>query len=219
LWWKCPFPPEDDHAHDDHGDGHGHHAHTPHESPWVVWLPLVALAVPSVIIGYLTIQPMLFGDFLKDAITVHGEHHHAMGELKEEFHGAMAMALHSLQTLPVWLAVGGVATAYFFYLVKPSIPAALGRTFAPLVRVMENKYYMDWINENILAAGARLLGRGLWKGGDVALIDGLLVNGSARLVGWISGVVRLFQSGYIYHYALVMLVGVFALMSWFVLRA
>jgi NADH-quinone oxidoreductase subunit L len=208
-----PFPAADDHHHDDHGD------HTPHESPWVVTLPLVLLAIPSVIIGYLTIEPMLFGDFLKDAITVHGEHHHAMGELKEEFHGAMAMALHSLQTLPVWLAVGGVATAYFFYLVKPSIPAALGRTFAPLVRVMENKYYMDWINENILAAGARLLGRGLWKGGDVALIDGLLVNGSARLVGWISGVVRLFQSGYIYHYALVMLVGVFALMSWFVLRA
>jgi len=208
-----PFPSADDHHHDDHGD------HTPHESPWVVTLPLVLLAIPSVIIGYLTIEPMLFGDFLKDAITVHGEHHHAMGELKEEFHGAMAMALHSLQTLPLWLAVGGVATAYFFYLVKPSIPAALGRTFAPLVRVMENKYYMDWINENILAAGARLLGRGLWKGGDVALIDGLLVNGSARLVGWISGVVRLFQSGYIYHYALVMLVGVFALMSWFVLRA
>jgi NADH-quinone oxidoreductase subunit L len=100
--------------------------------------------------------------------------------------------------------------------VVPSVPATLGRVLAPLVTVMENKYYMDWINEHILAAGARLLGRGLWKGGDVALIDGLVINGSARVVGWVASLVRLFQTGYIYHYALVMLIGVFALMTWFV---
>jgi NADH-quinone oxidoreductase subunit L len=206
-----PFPGEHDH----HDDGHAH-AHTPHESPWVVTLPLVLLAIPSVVIGYLTIQPMLFGDFLKDAIFINGEHHPAMEELAHEFHSAAAMALHAVQTLPFALALAGVVTAYVFYMLVPAVPAAIGRALAPLITVMENKYYLDWINENILAAGARLLGRGLWKGGDVALIDGLAINGSAKLVGWIAGLVRQFQTGYIYHYAMVMLLGVFALMTWFV---
>jgi NADH-quinone oxidoreductase subunit L len=215
-------------AHDDH-HGHGHdddHAHDehhglapgqkPHESPWVVTLPLVLLAIPSVIIGALTIGPMLFGDFLKDAVFVNGEHHHAMHELAHEFHGAVGMALHAVTTLPFWLALGGVVTAWVFYLKAPAIPAAFDRALKPLRVVLENKYYMDWVNEHILAAGARLLGRGLWKGGDVTLIDGLVINGSAKTVGWFGQVVRLFQTGYIYHYALVMLVGVFALMTWFV---
>jgi NADH-quinone oxidoreductase subunit L len=204
-----PFPGEHDH-HD-----HGHH-HEPHESPWVVTVPLILLAIPSVVIGYLTIQPMLFGDFFKDAIFVNVEHHPAMEELAHEFHGALAMAMHSVTSLPFALALGGVVTAFVFYMVAPSIPATFARVLAPVITVMENKYYMDWINENILAAGARLLGRGLWKGGDVALIDGAAVNGSARLVGMFASVVRLFQTGYIYHYALVMLVGVIALMTWFV---
>jgi NADH-quinone oxidoreductase subunit L len=210
-----PFPGEHDH-HDE--DDHGHaHAHTPHESPWVVTVPLLLLAIPSVVIGYLTIQPMLYGDFLKDAISVNLHAHPAMEELAQEFHGAAAMAMHAFSTLPFMLALGGV-TAYVFYMLVPAVPAFFARTLAPLVTVMENKYYMDWINENIFAAGARLLGRGLWKIGDVTIIDGLFVNGSARLVGWIGSLVRLFQTGYIYHYALVMLVGVFALMTWFVLQ-
>jgi NADH-quinone oxidoreductase subunit L len=209
-----PFPAEDDHSHDDHG-----HAHTPHESPWVVTAPLVLLAIPSVVIGYLTIGPMLYGDFFKDSILVNTHLHPAMEELASGFHGAAAMAMHSLQTLPFWLAVAGVATSYVFYMLVPAIPQTLGRVLSPLITVMQNKYYMDWINENILASGARLLGRGLWKGGDVAIIDGAIVNGSARLVGWIASLVRLFQTGYIYHYALVMLIGVFALMSWFVFQS
>ncbi|MGR6807040.1 NADH-quinone oxidoreductase subunit L [Sphaerotilus natans] len=207
-----PFPGEHDH-HDD--DGHGH-AHTPHESPWVVTVPLLLLAIPSVVIGYLTIEPLLFGDFLKDAVHVDAARHPAMANLAEHFHGAAAMAAHSLHTLPLWLAVGGVVTAYVFYMLVPAVPAFFARALAPLVTLMENKYYMDWINEHIFAAGARLLGRGLWKVGDVTLIDGAAVNGSARLVGWIGSLVRLLQTGYIYHYALVMLVGVFALMTWFV---
>ncbi len=207
-----PFPGEHDH-HDD--DGHGH-AHTPHESPWVVTVPLLLLAIPSVVIGYLTIEPLLFGDFLKDAVHVDAARHPAMAQLAEHFHGAAAMATHSLVTLPLWLAVGGVVTAYVFYMLVPAVPAFFARALAPLVTLMENKYYMDWINEHIFAAGARLLGRGLWKVGDVTLIDGAAVNGSARLVGWIGSLVRLLQTGYIYHYALVMLVGVFALMTWFV---
>jgi NADH-quinone oxidoreductase subunit L len=211
------------HAHDDHDDDHAHDEHhglapgqKPHESPLVVTLPLILLAIPSVLVGFLTIQPMLFGDFFKDAIAFDLVHHEAMKDLAEHFHGASAMAAHALQTVPFWLAAAGVATAYVFYMVAPQIPAAFAKALRPLIVVMENKYFMDWINENILAAGARLLGRGLWKGGDVALIDGMAVNGSARLVGMFASVVRLFQTGYIYHYALVMLVGVVALMTWFV---
>ncbi|MBX9792908.1 MAG: NADH-quinone oxidoreductase subunit L, partial [Burkholderiaceae bacterium] len=232
-----PFPGEHDHhdAHDAHGhdDGHGHaaahapatqahghgsdhgsHGHTPHESPWVVTLPLVLLAIPSVLIGYFTIAPMLFGDLFKDSIIINGELHPAMEELAHEFHGAAAMALHGLSALPFWLALAGVVVAFVFYVLKPEIPAACARIFAPIIKVLENKYYMDWFNEHVLAAGARLLGRGLWKGGDVAFIDGALVNGSARAVGGLSSVVRLVQTGYLYWYALVMILGLMGLMTW-----
>ena len=205
-----PFPGEHDH-HDAHGHGHDH---TPHESPWVVWLPLVLLAIPSVVIGYLTIGPMLHGDFFKDSIIVHGEHHPAMKELAAEFHGAAAMALHSFTTLPFLLALAGVVLAYLFYMVMPAVPAAIGRALSPVVKLLENKYYLDWFNENVLAAGARLLGRGLWKGGDMGLIDGVLINGSARLVGGLAGLTRLVQTGHVYWYALVMLLGVFGLLTW-----
>ncbi|MBH1986364.1 MAG: NADH-quinone oxidoreductase subunit L [Burkholderiales bacterium] len=211
-----PFPGEHDH-HDDHGDDHGHaHDHTPHESPWVVTAPLLLLAIPSVVIGFLAIEPMLFGDFLKSAIVVDAAKHPAMAELAHHFHGATAMALHGFQTLPFFLALGGVVTAYVFYMVAPQIPAMFARVLRPLIVIGENKYFLDWFNENVLAAGARLLGRGLWKVGDVTLIDGLLVNGSAKLVGLIGSLTRLFQTGYLYHYALVMILGVFALMTWFV---
>ena len=205
-----PFPGEHDH-HDEHGDGH---AHAPHESPWVVTAPLILLAVPSVVIGYMTIQPMLFGDFLKDAITVDAARHPAMAHLAADFHGPLAMALHGLQTAPFWLALAGVAVAWWFYLKQPSIPAAIGRALAPLVKVLENKYYMDAFNEKVLAAGSRALGTGLWKGGDTAIIDGVLVNGSARAVGVLAGLTRLVQTGHLYWYALVMLLGVFGFMTW-----
>jgi NADH-quinone oxidoreductase subunit L len=205
-----PFPPEDDHAHDTHGhDGD----HTPHESPWVVTVPLVLLAIPSVIIGFLTVGPMLFGDFFKDAIVVKGAAHPAMKELAEAFHGASAMAVHAFTSLPFVLALAGVVVAWWFYLIQPAIPAAIGRALSPVVRVLENKYYLDWFNEHVLAAGARMLGTGLWKGGDQAVIDGV-VNGSAGLVGRIAGVVRQAQTGHLYQYALVMLLGIFGLLTW-----
>ena len=213
----------DDHEHE-HGDAHAHaeahdhghdaHAHEPHESPWVVTLPLILLAIPSVLIGYFTIEPLLYGDFFKDAVFINFEHHPAMEELAHEFHGALAMAVHGLSSLPFWLASSGVVVAFVFYRLKPEIPAAIGRALSPLVNVLENKYYMDWFNEHVLAAGARLLGRGLWKGGDVSFIDGALVNGSARLVGSFSSVVRLVQTGYLYWYALVMILGLIGLMTW-----
>jgi NADH-quinone oxidoreductase subunit L len=205
-----PFPPEDDHAHG-HDD---HHDATPHESPWVVTAPLILLAVPSVVIGYLTIGPMLFGDFLKDAITVDAERHPAMAALAEGFRGAAAMALHGLQTLPFWLALAGVLTAWWFYIRQPSIPALLDRKLRPLRVVLENKYYMDWFNEQVLARAARVLGTGLWKGGDQGVIDGVFVNGSAKAVGLFAGFVRHWQTGRLYQYAMVMLLGVFGLLTW-----
>ena len=205
----------DAHHHDDH---HGHHGddHHPHESPWVVTVPLVLLAIPSVLIGYVAIAPMLFGDFFKNVIFVNAEKHAAMEELANEFHGPLAMAGHALTSLTFWLALAGVVAAYLMYMVFPAVPAAIKRTFMPVFTVLENKYYLDWINENILARGARMLGIGLWKVGDQAIIDGTVVNGSWKLVGWISSVVRKAQSGYLYHYALVMILAIFVLMTYFV---
>jgi NADH-quinone oxidoreductase subunit L len=203
-----PHPGE----HDDHGHDDGH-AHEPHESPWVVTAPLILLALPSVFIGYITIGPMLHGDFFADSIAVDAARHPAMAALRGMFHGALAMALHAPQTIVFWLDVLGVGAAWFIFLKRPQIAAAIKSRFEWVYRLLDNKYYMDWFNEHVLAAGARLLGRGLWKGGDEALIDGL-VNGSARGVGGMAQVTRLLQTGYLYFYALVMLLGIFGLMTW-----
>ena len=200
-----------DHAHDD-----GHHDHTPHESPWVVTVPLLLLAIPSVVIGYFTIDAMLFGDFFKDAIFVNEDKHEAMHGLGHAYHGAIAMAMHAFSTAPFWLALAGVVSSYYMYMINPAVPAAIKRACMPIYTLFENKYYMDWINENILARGARAFGTGLWKGGDQSVIDGGIVNGSWKLVGAVSAMSRQLQSGYLYHYALAMIVGVFLLMTWFV---
>jgi len=180
----------------------------------VIWVPLVLLAIPSVVIGYMTVAPMLYGDFFNGSIVVDSVRHPAMAELAKEFHGAAAMALHGLKALPFWLALAGVVLAYVFYILRPDIPEALKQRFSFIYRLLDNKYYMDWINENILARAARLVGMGLWKGGDVGLIDGVVIDGSARTVGAIAGLARLLQSGYLYWYALVMIMGVIGLMTW-----
>ena len=203
-------------AHDDHAHGRNGDGHSPHESPWVVTAPLILLAIPSVVIGFMTIQPMLFGEFFKGAIFVNLERHPAMEELARSFHGPAQMAWHGLMTAPFWLALSGVLLAWYMYLVNPALPAAIKRMFQPVYTLLENKYYLDWFNENVLARGTRALGTGLWKGGDQALIDGAVVNGSWKLVGWVSGMVRRLQSGYIYHYAFGMIIGVFVLMTYFV---
>jgi NADH-quinone oxidoreductase subunit L len=205
-----PFPGEHDH-HDDHHD----HDAEPHESPWVVWVPLVALAVPSLAVGYFTLGPIVGGDFLKDAITINTALHGGIDQVLEHVHhGAASMGLHAFVTLPFWLAVAGVVTAYLFYILKPGIPVAIGRALRPLIVVMENKYYFDWFNENVLARGARLLGVGLWKVGDAALIDGVLVNGSAKSVGLLARLGRLAQTGRLTAYTLAMILGVVGLMTW-----
>ena len=201
--------------HDDHHGAHYDH-HKPHESPWVVTVPLVLLAIPSVVIGFMTIQPMLFGDFFKSVITVNLEKHPAMEELAKLFHGPAQMALHGLTAAPFWLALAGVVTAWYMYMRNPALPAAIKAKCGPLYMLFENKYYLDWFNENVLARGARALGTGLWKIGDQKVIDGALVNGSWKIVGWVSSIVRRLQSGYIYHYAFGMIIGVFVLMTYFV---
>ncbi len=204
-----PFPGEHDH-HDDHGAG----SHYPHESPWVVTGPLIALAIPSVVIGAWTIAPLLYGGLFGDAIAVDAARHGAMKELTEHFSGAMAMSLHAFATLPFWLMVAGVVSAWWMYLKQPALPAAFARAFGPITRLLENKYYMDWINEHLLAPAALAIGRGLWKGGDVGVIDGVAIDGTASAVGGFARVGRLLQSGRLYWYALVMLFGLIALLTW-----
>jgi NADH-quinone oxidoreductase subunit L len=211
------------HAHHEHDeeqeeDAGGHHGlapgQKPHESPWVVTVPLILLAIPSALIGFVTIGPMLFGDFFRDAIFVQ-ESHRAMAGLAEEFHGPLAMALHGFTAAPFWLAFAGAALAYYFYLVNPRVPAALKQKFSGIYALLDNKYYLDKINEVVFARGARLLGGGLWHVGDRDLIDGLVVNGSAKVVGWFSRFIRLAQTGFIYHYAFVMIVGVLVFLMYF----
>ncbi|TXT41064.1 MAG: NADH-quinone oxidoreductase subunit L [Comamonadaceae bacterium] len=205
--------PDAHHGHDDHGH---HGSQKPHESPWVVTVPLVLLAIPSVLIGFITISPMLFGDFFGGAIFVNHELHHAMETLREEFHGPLQLAMHGLIAAPFWLALSGVVLAYYMYMVNPALPAAIKRRVELIYTVLENKYYMDWFNENVLAPAARGLGFALWKVGDQAVIDGAVVNGSWRIVGWVSAIVRKVQTGYLYDYALTMVLGVFVLMTYFV---
>ncbi len=208
--------------HDDEEVSSDHHhglapGQKPHETPWVVWLPLVLLAIPSVIIGYIAVEPMLFGNYFKEAIYI-SEHHEALQEMHAEFHGAFDMAFHSLLSLPFFLAMAGVASSWFFYMKRPDIPAAIQKRFQWVYTVLDNKYYFDRFNDWFFAGGARGASTFLSRFGDKVLIDGLLVNGSASLVGKISGIVRRFQSGYIYHYAFTMITGVFVLLTirnWF----
>ena len=202
-------------AHHDHGHGHDEH-HAPHESPWVVTLPLVLLAIPSVLIGYITIEPMLFGDFFKDAITVNHGLHPAMSELGDKFHGALAMAEHGFGTLPFALALAGVVVSYYMYMINPRVPAAIERLFKPVHTLLVNKYYLDAFNEQVLARGTRLLATGLWKGGDQGVIDGFIVNGSWHVVDRMARFARRLQTGYLYHYALLMILGMFGLITYFV---
>jgi NADH-quinone oxidoreductase subunit L len=208
-------------AHGEHGHAEeAHHSHEPHETPWVVWVPLVLLAIPSVVIGAIAVAPMLYGDFFQHGVAFDkaiyiGENHPGLHEMGDEFHGWFAMGTHSVTSLPLWLALAGVVTAWFLYLRRPELPATIRRAFGPVYTLLENKYYMDKINEVVFARGALAIGRGLWKEGDVVIIDGI-VNGSARFIAWFASVIRFLQSGYIYHYAFAMIIGMLGLLTLFV---
>ncbi len=182
-----------------------------HESPWVVTLPLIILAIPTVGAGWL-IGPMLFGDYFGDAILI-APQHGAVAQMAEGFHGIVGMMTHALSTAPFWLSIGGIFTAWYLYMVKTDLPEKLKQIAGPLYTLLDRKYYIDEFYSWLFAGGARALGGGLWKIGDVKVIDGFFVNGAARVVGWTAMLVRRFQSGYIYHYAFTMIVGVFVLMS------
>jgi NADH-quinone oxidoreductase subunit L len=208
-------------SHDAHGhENHGHDDHAPiepHESPWVVTGPLIALAIPSIFIGMLTAGPILFGGYFGDAIRVL-ERNDVLQELGREFNGPWQMGLQGFASLPFWLAAAGVLTAWVFFLWRPQWAAAAARIFAPIRKLLINKYYFDWFNENVLAALARGLGFTFWKGGDQVLIDGVMVNGSAAAVSWFGSVVRRVQNGYLYAYAFWMVIGLAALLGWFLVR-
>ena len=199
--------------HDDHDD-HGHHepghlAHEPHESPAVVTWPLMALAVPSIIIGALTVGSMLYGDYFGNAIHVA----HAEGEGASEFHGWLAMALHGLTQLPFLLAFAGFALATYIYLFNPSIADKAKNALYPLWNMLDKKYWFDPIYQAVFARGSIALGRGLWKGGDVGVIDNVLIDGSAGAVARVAGVVRWVQTGYLYTYAFAMILGLVFLLG------
>jgi NADH-quinone oxidoreductase subunit L len=186
-----------------------------HESPWVVTVPLILLAIPSALIGWFTVKPVLFGDFFDGAIRVLPANN-VLEHMAEEFEGSGAFVGSSLTTLPFIFAVLGVLVAYIFFLKKPALAASTERSLKWLHTILVDKYGFDWFNENVLAAGARALGGGLWKAGDQAVIDNGLVNGSARVVGWFGSVLRYAQSGYLYHYAFAMILGLASLLLWLV---
>jgi NADH-quinone oxidoreductase subunit L len=187
--------------------------HHVHESPWVITVPLVLLAVPSAIIGWPTIGPVLFGEYFNGAIFV-ADRHDVLGELGREFDGPGAFLLHGMAGLPLLLSLAGVAVAWYAYLYNPALPEQVRRRFSIPYKVLANKYYFDEFNEKILAGAGRALGGVLWRIGDVAVIDGAAVNGTGRLVGWAAGVIRQMQTGYLYHYAFAMVIGLATIVGW-----
>jgi NADH-quinone oxidoreductase subunit L len=187
-----------------HGQPRFDTAHPPHESPAVVTVPLVLLAIPSVVAGYV-VGPVVYGEFFGRAVP----------PTAGEFHGVWAFTLHGFVSWPFWLALAGFATAYLLYLKRTALPKRIALAFGPLYALVERKYGFDELYSRVFAAGTRLVGRGFWRGGDQTVIDGLMVNGTARVVGWFSGVIRLVQSGLLNQYAVAMLFGLLVLTFWF----
>jgi NADH-quinone oxidoreductase subunit L len=188
-----------------------------HETPWVVTVPLIMLAIPSVIIGFIYVGDMAFGKFFGDAIKVLPKHD-VLGALAEEFHGPLGMMFHSLITAPFWLAAAGVGAAWFLYMKRPDIPGMIQDRLKYVHHVLVNKYFFDRFNEIVFAGGSRLVGKLLWQNGDVRVIDGIIINGSAKTVARFSGIVRRIQTGYLYNYAFAMIFGLLFLLAVFVFR-
>jgi NADH-quinone oxidoreductase subunit L len=217
---EAPAHGHDEHGHDEHGhDDHDHGGGVPHETPWVVRGPLVALAVPSVIIGALCVKSVLFGGYFGNSILVL-QANDVIGRVGEELHDPvwLLFALKGFLGAPFWLALAGVLSAWVFFLKKPEWADAWAKALAPLRTLLLNKFYFDWFNENVLCALARGLGKGLWRAGDQILIDGGMVNGTATTVGRFGGLLRHLQSGYLYTYAFWTMIGLALLLGWFVVR-
>jgi NADH-quinone oxidoreductase subunit L len=198
-------------------DPHAHAGGPPRESPWVVTVPLILLAIPSIYAGWAYIEPMLFGNWFGDSIFVR-EPHAVLDELSHEWHGAVPFIVHGLASATFWLAIAGIATATYLYLINPAMPARIAHRFRAIYTLLDNKYYFDRFNDWFFAGGTRAIGRLTSNIGDRTIIDGFVVNGSARLVGVVSRQFRRIQSGYVYHYAFMMIVGVFGLLYWWGVR-
>jgi NADH-quinone oxidoreductase subunit L len=210
--WNDPAAHHDDH-HDDHGEHHGLAlGEKPHESPWVVTLPLILLAIPSIAAGWL-IGDVVYGSYFGSSVEKG-----VIAKMAGDFHGVLGMITHGIMTPPFWLALAGAATAWYCYIAKPDLPANIRKKAGALVTILEEKYGFDRFNEWFLAGGARALGRGLWKVGDVNIIDGLFVNGTAKVIGWSSTIVRKVQTGVVSTYAFAMIIGVFAMLTWLYFR-
>jgi len=188
-----------------------------HESPWVVTLPLVLLAIPSLVLGWFATGPVVFGDFFGDSLFVLPEHD-VVARLGEQWNGPVAFVIHGLEALVLYLALGGLLVAWLLYVRFPAWPDRIQARFGGIGRLLENKYYFDWLAEKTIPAASRAIGGAFWRIGDVALIDGGLVNGSARLVAWGSGLIRRLQSGLLYHYAFAMVIGLALLAGWLLIR-
>jgi NADH-quinone oxidoreductase subunit L len=206
------------HAHGD--DAHGHELkpgqlhHAPKESPWVVTVPLIMLAIPSLLIGYFTIKPLLYGNWFGKAIHVHAAND-ILGEMAHEFHGAAAMGLHGFLTLPFALVVLAFIICTYVYLFNPAMAGRIRRALNPLYVILDRKFWVDDIYQSLFARGGLKFGRALWKGGDGAVVDGVMVDGTSRLIERISSGVRRMQSGLLYHYAFAMIVGLILLLGGF----
>ena len=213
----------DDHAHDastaagTEPDAHAQEGGPPKESPWVVTVPLILLAIPSVYTGWVYIAPMLFGDYFGASIVVR-EEHAVLKELGTEWHGVGAFIEHGLTGAPFWLAIAGIAAAAYCYLVNPALPVRIAKMAGWLYTLLDNKYYADTFNDWFFAGGARRVGGVASNVGDRRVIDGFFVNGAARVVGWSAALMRHIQTGYIYHYAFTMIIGVVALLTWWAVR-
>jgi len=206
--------PERFHGRAEHGHGDkpdGGHAHPPHESPAVVTVPLVLLAIPSIGAGW-AIGDMLFGGYFGAAIVV-APAHDVLAKLGGQFQGAVAMMVHALATPVLWLTLAGIATAWYLYLKRPDLPAVISTKLGFFYTVLERKYGFDEAYQWLFGDGAVRFGTGLWKGGDMAVIDGVFVDGSARAVNGIAFIVRTLQSGFIYHYAFAMIIGILVLLT------
>ena len=186
-----------------------------HETPWVVTVPLILLAIPSVVVGWVFVEPMLYGSHYGDSIVV-SQAHDVLGRMRASWHGAGAMVLHAFVTVPFWLTLFGAVTAWYLWCRRPDVPQRIAERFRTVHTVLTRKYYFDELYESVLAGLGRAVGGGLWQVGDVRIIDGLMVNGSARGIGWLSGVVRRVQTGLLYHYAFAMIIGLLLLVSLFV---
>ncbi len=203
--------------HDDREPGGSHHDpggsedHAPHESPAVVTVPLILLAIPSICAGWV-IGPVLFGGYFGEAIVA-APAHDVLAELGKDFHGVMGMMLHAIASLPLWFAIAGIAAAWYLYIKRPDLPAVIRKNFGVIYTILERKYGFDEAYQWLFGNGAVRFGTGLWKGGDMAVIDGVLINGTARAVGWFAAVIRNLQSGFIYHYAFAMIIGILVLLT------